>query len=391
MTEARPLKIAVIAGEESGDLLGADMVRALRSQSGREVQLVGTGGRHLQALGLEPMFDASEIAIMGVSAVVRDLPNLLRRIGQTARGIVAERPDCLVTIDSPDFALRVARKVRAADRSIPIIHYVCPSVWAWRPGRAPRMKKHVDQILCLLPFEVAELERLGGPPGLYVGHRLACDPGVLSAAAAQAEPRDLSPTREKTLLLLPGSRRSEVKRLLPEFEKTVSILLSRGHRLRLVLPTVPHVSTLVEAGVAGWPQKPEIVREPARKWEAFGQADAALIASGTVSLELALSGVPLISCYKLDPLARLAHCLVTVWSALLPNLIADKPVLPEFYDQYVRPENLARQIEALFADTHLRAWQKAGFAEVSRLMATDRPSGDIAADAVLTMISARQG
>ena len=124
MSVTGPLKIAVIAGEESGDLLGADMVRALRAQSGREVQLVGTGSRHLQALGLEPMFDASEIAIMGVSAVVRDLPNLLRRIGQTARGIVAERPDCLVTIDSPDFALRVAQKVRAADRNIPILHYV---------------------------------------------------------------------------------------------------------------------------------------------------------------------------------------------------------------------------------------------------------------------------
>lgn len=390
MSVTGPLKIAVIAGEESGDLLGADMVRALRAQSGREVQLVGTGSRHLQALGLEPMFDASEIAIMGVSAVVRDLPNLLRRIGQTARGIVAERPDCLVTIDSPDFALRVAQKVRAADRNIPILHYVCPSVWAWRPGRAPRMKPHVDQILCLLPFEVAELERLGGPPGLYVGHRLTRDPGVLLAATAQAQPRDLSPDREKTLLLLPGSRRSEVKRLLPAFRETVSVLLSRGHRLRLVLPTVPHVSKLVEAEVAAWPQKPEIIKDPTRKWQAFGEADAALIASGTVSLELALSGVPLISCYKLDPLARLAQGLVTAWSALLPNLIAGKPIAPEFYDQYVRPENLARQIEALFGDTHMRAWQKTGFAEVARLMATDRPSGEIAADAVLRIISHRQ-
>lgn len=386
----RPLKIAVVAGEESGDLLGADMVGALRA-SGRDVRLVGVGGRHLGALGLVSLFDASEIALMGLSAVLRQLPRLMRRIGQTADAIVRERPDCLVTIDSPDFALRVAKKVRAADPSIPIVHYVCPSVWAWRPGRAPAMRPYVDRILCLLPFEPAELERLGGPPGTFVGHRLGSDPGVLRAARMQAEPRGLSLDREKTLLVLPGSRRGEVRKLVEPFGETVSVLRARGHRLRLLLPTVPHVAEAVRSAVRDWPQQPEIVMDPAGKWQAFGEADAALIASGTVSLELALSGVPMISCYKLDPVMRLAQGLVQVWSGVLPNLIADQPIVPEAYNRYVQPPTLARYLEALWNDTDMRRWQKNGFEEVRRLMATERPAGEIAAGAVTDVVKGNRG
>jgi len=386
MAVERPLKIAIVAGEESGDLLGADIVQALKRMTGREVRLVGIGGRHLQALGLVPLFDGAEIALMGLSAILRDLPRLMRRISQTASAVAAEKPDCLITIDSPDFSLRVAKKVRAADPSIPIVHYVCPSVWAWRPGRAVAMKPYIDHILCILPFEVKELSRLGGPPGTYVGHRLTHDPGLLGAARAQGQPRDLSGDRVKTLLVLPGSRRGEVSRLAGPFGETVSALRARGHRLRLLLPTVPHVADLVRTSVARWDEKPEIIVETERKWQAFGKADAALIASGTVSLELALSGVPMVSCYKFDPIMLMVQSLITVWSAALPNLIADRPVVPESYNQYVRPRYLARQLEALFSDTAYRTWQKDGFAEVARRMATDRPSGDIAAEVVMRYV-----
>ncbi|RNJ42935.1 lipid-A-disaccharide synthase [Mesorhizobium erdmanii] len=383
----RVLKIAIVAGEESGDLLGADIVRSLRPITGREVRLVGLGGRHLGELGLVSPFDAGEIALMGFSAVLRDLPRLIRRIGQLAKTIAEEKPDCLVTIDSPDFSLRVARKVRAANPSIPIIHYVCPSVWAWRPGRAVAMKPYVDHILCILPFEVKELDRLDGPPGTYVGHRLTHDVGVLAAQKAQALPRDLAQDRIKTLLVLPGSRRGEVRRLIEPFGETVSMLRARGHRLRLQLPTVPHVADLVKSSVNRWDEKPEIIVDPQRKWQAFGKADAALIASGTVSLELALAGVPMVSSYKLDPIARaVAPYLVSVWSALLPNLISDRALIPEFYNEYVKANNLARQLEALFADSGMRAWQKDGFAEIARRMATDKPSGEIAAGVVLRHI-----
>ncbi|RLP23441.1 lipid-A-disaccharide synthase [Mesorhizobium sp. YM1C-6-2] len=387
MSAARPLKIGIVAGEESGDLLGADAIAALKAATGRDITLVGVGGRHLQALGLTPLFDAGDIALMGFSAVLRDLPRLAKRIGDTARAIVAAKPDCLITIDNPDFTLRVARKVRAANPDIPIIHYICPSVWAWRPGRAAAMKPYVDHILCILPFEPAELERLGGPPGTFVGHRLTGDAGMRAATATQAAPRDFPAGREKTLLLLPGSRRSEVSRLIQPFGETVSILRARGHRLRLVLPTVPHVAKLVESSVANWGQKPEIVSDSAGKWQAFGEADAALAASGTVSLELALAGVPLVSCYKLDPIARVAQRLITTWSASLPNLIADRTVVNEFYNQYVRPAWLARHLEGLFEDTALRRWQKDGFAEVSRRLATERPAGEMAAGIILKRIA----
>ncbi|RUW61037.1 lipid-A-disaccharide synthase [Mesorhizobium sp. M7A.F.Ca.US.008.03.1.1] len=386
MAGETPLKIAIVAGEESGDLLGADVIGALKRATGRDIRLVGIGGRHLQALGLVPLFDGADIALMGLSAILRDLPRLMRRISQTASAVAAEKPDCLITIDSPDFSLRVARKVRATDPAIPIIHYVCPSVWAWRPGRAVAMKPYVDHVLCILPFEVKELSRLSGPPGTYVGHRLAHDPGVLGAAKAQSLPRDLSGDRVKTLLVLPGSRRSEVSRLIGPFGETVSILRARGHRLRLLLPTVPHVADLVRTSVARWDEKPEIILDPERKWQTFGKADAALIASGTVSLELALSGVPMISCYRLDPVMRMVQGLVTVWSAALPNLIADQPLVPEHYNQYVRPRYLARQLEALFSDTAYRAWQKQGFADITRRMTTDKPSGEIAAGVVLRHI-----
>lgn len=387
----RPLRIAIVAGEESGDLLGADLVRALAVKTGRGVELIGVGGRHLQQLGLKSRFDPGDIALMGLTAVLKDLPRLIMRIGQTARFIADHKPDCLITVDGPDFTLRVAKKLRTLAPAIPIVHYVCPSVWAWRPGRAPAMRPHVDRVLCLLPFEPSELKRLGGPPGSYVGHRLSTEPGVVAAAEAQSAMRDLSADREKTLLLLPGSRRGEVRGLIDAFGKAVTILRERGHRLRLLLPTVPHVASLVKEAVVAWPQKPDVIIDPAGKWQAFGQADAALIASGTVSLELALSGVPMVSCYRVEPVMRPLQRFITVWSGALPSLIADRPVVPEFYDPYVRPENLARQLEALMIDSGMRAWQKDCFAEVRRRMATDRPAGELAAEAVIETMSARHG
>lgn len=385
---SRPLRIGIIAGEESGELLAADLVEALKAASGRDVELVGVGGERLSALGLKSLFPSQDIALMGLSAVVRDLPRLVVRIGSTARAIAAARPDCLVTVDSPEFTLRVARKVRAADPTIPIVHYVCPSVWAWRQGRARDMRASIDLVLCHLPFEPAELERLGGPPGLFVGHRLTSDPDVLKAARQQAE-RPV-PGPDKTLLILPGSRRGEVAALIGVFGGTVDLLRARGTTPKLLLPTVPHVAESVRSAVAGWPRRPEILTGAEAKWTAFGEADAALCASGTVSLELALAGVPTVSCYKLDPIARLAKGLVKAWSIVLPNLISDRPVIHEFVDFMVRPSYLARQLEALMDDTGLRRWQKDGFAEVRRRMATSRPAGELAAEAVLEAVAARK-
>lgn len=385
-----PLRIAIVAGEESGDQLGADLVRALRTLSGREVELIGVGGPHLQALGLNSLFDASEIALIGISAVLRDLPRLLRRIGSTARAIAAAKPDCLITIDSPEYNLRVSRKLRALDPQIPIVKYVCPSVWAWRPGRAPAMTPYIDHVLCLLPFEPEALQGLGGPPGTYVGHRMTHDEGLLAAAQAQLSRVPPAAEDEKTLVLLPGSRRSEVRSLLDDFGAVVSILHARNHRLKLLLPTVPHVAALVEAETASWPVRPEISTDAAGKWRAFGRGDAALAASGTVSLELALSRLPFIVCYKMDWIARRFLGLIRIWSVSLPNIIADRAVVPEFYNEAIRPPMMARYIEALFEDGPARAAQRAGFADIAGRMATERPSGEMAAEVVMREIGSRQ-
>lgn len=387
----RPLRIAIIAGEESGDQLGADLVRALRVASGREIELVGIGGTHLAAHGLKTLHDPQRLAIMGVTAVIRDLPGLVSMIGSTARAIASAKPDCLITIDSPAFNLRVSKKVRALDPAIPIVKYVCPSVWAWAPGRAPAMKAYVDHVLCILPFEPAVLSKLDGPPGTYVGHRMSHEPGLLAAQANQLTRRTEARILPRTLLVLPGSRRAEVKALAKPFGEIIAVLAERGDNFRVVMPTVPHVAPLLSELTANWTVRPEILEGADKKWAAFAQADAAIAASGTVLLELALAGVPVISCYHTDMIFTFMQRFITTWSAALPNIIADRAIVPEFYNESIRPSMLARYVEGLIADSAQRQAQLAGFDDVRALMATPRPSGDIAAEVVLRMINEKTG
>lgn len=379
-----PLLIGIVAGEESGDLLAADLIRHLIQASGREVRLVGVGGAHLQSLGLRSLFDPQEISLMGFGAVVAGLPRIVRRIGQAAQTIARAAPDCLLTVDVPDFSLRVAKKVRALRPGIPAVHYVCPSVWAWRPGRAATMRAFLDHVLCILPFEPAELAALGGPPGTYVGHRLTHEPELL--AAAEAQRTRMRDGGKRTLLLLPGSRGGEVGRLLPDFRQTLQELKRRGGDLDIRLPTVPHLSERVKTEVGGWGLDVQVTSDKQAKWRAFGEADAALIASGTVGLELALVGVPHVSCYRLDAVTRPFRWLIRTWSASLPNLIADRPVIPEFFDEVIRPGSLARHIEQLLSDTPLRQWQLDGFEAARQRMATGRPAGAAGAEVVLRLL-----
>jgi lipid-A-disaccharide synthase len=389
-TKVEPATVAVVAGEESGDILGADLVDAINSITGHQSKLIGVGGGRLKELGLNSLFDADEIAIMGIGAVLRDLPRLISRISSTARAIAKAKPDCLVLIDSPAFNLRVAKKVRRLDPDIPIIKYVCPSIWAWNPGRAPKMRQYIDHVLCLLPFEPAELERLGGPQGTYIGHRLTHDPRLQKAAEAQKSRRGGDAGKTRELLVLPGSRRSEVARLMDDFGETVSQLAKRGNEFRLVLPTVPRLASLVETKARSWHVKPEIVVGEDAKWEAYSSADAALAASGTVLLELALAGVPSISTYRFDRFLRMIFWLITVWSGALPNLIADRVVIPEYYDHFIRPGLLARALERLMGDTPERRAQLDGFADVARRMHTELPAGRASANIILAEIQKRR-
>ncbi|OCW56573.1 lipid-A-disaccharide synthase [Hoeflea olei] len=380
------LKLAVVAGEASGDILGADLVRALARATGEQPDLVGVGGDRLIAEGLTSLFDYTELSIIGFSAVIAQLPRLIRRIGQTADAIIAARPDCLIIIDAPDFSHRVARKVRKALPDLKIINYVCPTVWAWKPERAPAMRAYVDHVLSVFPFEAEIVESLGGPPLTYVGHRLVDDPGLVAARAAQMARRQAGPQDERLCLILPGSRRSEVRRLAPVFGRAARDLAALDPGMRFVLPAGAHVERQVRDEVLGWDVDCRIVTGDAAKWQAFGQADVAIAASGTVLLELALAGVPHISSYKLDPIARQLVNLVTSWSAALPNLVAGHVVTQEFYDNQVRAERLARLAAQLAQDTPYRTAVLASLDLVWSRMQTGEPASDIAARTVLEVL-----
>ncbi|WP_455271769.1 lipid-A-disaccharide synthase [Rhizobium herbae] len=383
------LKLAVIAGEVSGDLLGADLVKSLRPLVAGNFSIVGVGGEGLEAEGLKSLFDYSELSIMGISQVLARLPKLILRIRQTASAIVAAKPDILIIIDSPDFTHRVARIVRKSLPDLPIVNYVCPSVWAWKPERAVNMRPYVDHVLAVLPFEPEVMQHLGGPPTTYVGHRLASDANVLSVRARQME-KGHGDTDTATCLLLPGSRGSEISRLLPAFGETAEELRARHPNIRFLLPTVPKQENLVRQITASWPVQPEITIGAADKWKAFSEADAAVAASGTVILELALAGIPVVSTYKADWIIRLMHKRIKIWTAAIPNLVADYAIVPEYLNEAIRAGALSRWMERLTGNTPERDAMLAGYSTVWRRMATEKPPGETAARVVMDVLDAKK-
>jgi lipid-A-disaccharide synthase len=383
------LKLAVIAGEVSGDLLGADLVKSLRPLIKGELYLIGVGGEGLEAEGLSSLFDYSELSIMGISQVLARLPKLILRIRQTANAIVAAKPDILVIIDSPDFTHRVARIVRKSLPDLPIVNYVCPSVWAWKPERAVNMRPYVDHVLAVLPFEPEVMQQLGGPPTTYVGHRLASDINLLAVRARQIE-KGRGDTDTATCLLLPGSRGSEISRLLPAFGETAEELRARHPNMRFLLPTVPKQEKLVRQITASWIVKPEITVGAAAKWQAFAEADAAIAASGTVILELALAHIPVVSTYRADWIIRLMHKRIKIWTAAIPNLVADYAVVPEYLNEAIRAGALSRWVERLTGATPERDAMLAGFRTVAEHMTTDKPPGETAAQTVLDVLNAKK-
>ena len=385
----RKLQIAFVTGEESGDALAADLLAALRRQSGGEVSAIGVGGPQLQALGLNTLFDPHEIALFGITSVIARLPRLLSLIRTAAARIIAEDPDCLIIVDSPDFTHRVAKRVRAARPDIPILNYVCPSVWAWRQGRAKAMRAYVDEVLAILPFEPDFLKELDGPPATYVGHRLAADKLILAAHQAQSAielDRFSNWKRSIRLLCLPGSRRGEIERHMGVIGETLADLRHRGRQVQALLHTLPKHEALVRKMAGDWAVKPEISTDADGKAAAFSTADAALAASGTVTLELALAGIPAVSIYKLDPFMRMLRRHVKIWTASLPGLIADQPVIPEFFDEMIRPGKLARELERLARPGPSRDAQLQGFDLVRERLQTQTPSGALAAGRVLHWI-----
>jgi lipid-A-disaccharide synthase len=384
-------RIFLIATEESGDRLGANLMKVLRQRLGDAVQFEGIGGRAMAREGLESLFPIEELSIIGLAAVVKELPKILGLIKETAMAVTEAAPDILVIIDSPDFTHRVARRVRAKDPRLPIVDYVSPSVWAWRPGRARAMLKYVDHVLALLPFEPEAYRRLHGPPCTYVGHPLTEQLASLRPNADEAARRAQSPP---VLLVLPGSRRSEIRHHMAVFGQAVARLQEQGVGFELMLPTMPHLQEAVVDAVKGWPVQPQVVIGEQDKRAAFRIAHAALAKSGTVTLELALAGVPMVTAYRVGAIeAFILRRAIRVSSVILANLVIGRDVIPEFLQEDCTPEKLSQALGEVLSDSVLRREQLEAFATLDAIMSTgNQPPSVRAADIVLaTMHKARRG
>jgi len=383
-------KIFLIATEESGDRLGANLMKVLRQRLGGAVRFEGVGGQSMAREGLSSLFPIEQLSIMGLAAVVKQLPMILPRIRETADAVTEASPDILVIIDSPDFTHRVARRVRARDPAIPIIDYVSPSVWAWRPGRARAMCAYVDHVLALLPFEPEAYRRLRGPPCSYVGHPLIEQIGSLRPGADEQKRRLEQPP---VLLVLPGSRRSEIRHHMAVFGKTLDRLRAEGVAFEPVLPTIPHLQQAVAEGVKSWNVAPRIVVGEKDKTAAFRIAYAAFAKSGTATLELALAGVPMVAAYQAGAIETwIMRSMIRLNSVILANLVIGENVVPEFIQQDCTPEKLLPALRAVLTDSPMRRRQMEAFSKLDGIMSTgNQPPSARAADIVLaTMRKSRR-
>jgi len=392
--EASDLKLFVVAGEHSGDALGAKLMAALDQGRRGRLRYLGVGGPQMAAAGLSSQFPIEDVAVMGPLAILPRLPTILRRIRSTTAAAVASEPDAVVIIDSPEFTHAIARRIRRRRPGIPIIDYVSPSVWAWRPGRANKMRAYVDHVLALFPFEPEAHARLQGPPCTYVGHplieRLAWIEGLDPAPLAQR--LGLAPDKH-LLVVLPGSRPSEVSRLLRPFGETLQRLRQRGRNFEVVLPVVDSVRAQVERGVAAWPQSAQLLQGEEDKFRAFRLARAALAASGTVSLELALAGTPMVIAYKVDPVAApVLRRMIRAPSTVLPNLILGTRAIPEFHQEHCTAVKLANALAPLLDDSGARQQQVEALAGVAARMQLPRGTpSEAAAEIVLNYAEMGRG
>lgn len=356
----------LIAGEPSGDRLGAALIAGLR-QLEPGAQFVGVGGRQMQAAGLDSLFDIAELGVMGLAEILPRLPQLLRRIAETTRDVLALRPDALITIDSPGFGLRVAQKVRAEAPSIRTIHYVAPSVWAWRPGRARHMARYIDHVLALLPFEPPYMTAAGMTCD-FVGHPIVERPAVTDAeVAAWRAQYGLAPN-QALLALAPGSRAGEVRRLMPVFSEVVAAQVRQRRDLAVVIPVAETVVDAVLVATADLAARPILVlpeQGEAAKATAFAAAHLGLVASGTVSLEMAAAGTPFVAAYRLSWLtAAIVRRVAKVNTANLVNLVAGQNVVPEFLQEYCTAPAVSAALDRLMLAGPERAAQEAVFPRV---------------------------
>ncbi len=360
----------LLAGEASGDVLGARLMAALRVLR-PGMRFAGVGGPRMAAEGLDSLFPLSDLAVMGLFEVLPRVRLLRRRLMQVNADVARLRPDVLVTIDSPGFTLRVLRAARPL--GVPRVHYVAPQVWAWREHRVRHFPGHWERLLCLLPFEPAWFAR-HGLPARFVGHPVL-ESGAGEGDGAGFRARHGIAPDAPVVVLMPGSRRSEAPRLLPVFGEAVQLLARALPGVRPVLPVSAVVAEVVRRAAAGWPVKPVIVTELQDKHDAYAAAGAALTKSGTSTLELALAGVPMAVTYRVNPLsAAIARRLIRVPHVAMVNLLAGRLVVPELLQEDCTPERLSQTALDLLRDPARAEAQRAAFREVLTGL---RPPGEL--------------
>ncbi|SMO61076.1 lipid-A-disaccharide synthase [Paracoccus laeviglucosivorans] len=384
------MKYFLIAGEPSGDNLGGPLMAGLKSLDPQAI-FQGVGGQAMAAQGLESLFPMEELSVMGIVEVLPKYRQLKARIRQTAQAVAEARPDVLITIDSPDFCLRVARQARAILPDLKTVHYVAPSVWAWRPGRAAKMAKVIDHVLALLPFE-PEYMRAAGMTCDFVGHPIAAEPvASKDDGAAFRATQGIAPDAP-LILCLPGSRRGEVARLGPRFDEALMRLRDRVPEIRVVISTVRGVAPLVRDMAKRWPTAPVVVETAEERRAAFAAADLALAASGTVSLDLAANDVPMVIGYDVAPLSRMIiGMLLKTDTVTLVNLVSETRVVPEYIGRKCQPGPMSQALLHLIEDPEARRVQHAAMAlTMDRLGRGGEAPGLRAARSVMGVLTAQQ-
>ena len=385
MAREAPL-IFLIAGEPSGDLIASRLMAALKRRTEGEVRFAGVGGPLMADEGLKSLFPYGELSLMGVLEVVPHVPRMLRRIRATTRTAHRLRPAALVSIDVPEFALRVARRLKGA--GFPLIHYVAPTVWAYRPGRAAKIADYLDHVLCLFPFEPPYFEA-EGLDASFVGHPLIEEP-IGDADGEDFRKRHGIAPAQPVIAVLPGSRASELRRHEPVFGEVVRTLNRRVEGLQVLVPTLPQNRATVAARTASWGAPVTVIEGKAEKYAAFAASNVALTASGMATLELALAGVPMIVCYRANPLtAAIAYRVVKVPHVAMPNIIAERRAAPEFLQRDCTPRRLVPAVEQLLQDADRQRDQIEAFREIAaRLGRGGPPPSERAAEVVLNLIEA---
>jgi lipid-A-disaccharide synthase len=368
MSQAK--RIFVVAGEHSGDVLGGKLLQALQAKAGQEsFTFGGVGGEHMEAAGLSSIFPLSDVAVMGPAAIIARLPTLVRRVYKAVDAALAFDPDILVIIDSPEFTHPIAKRVRQRRPDIPIVDYVSPSVWAWRPGRARKMRPYVDHLLALLPFEPEAHARLGGPVCTYVGHPLIERAAWIDGLETESLRARLELTPGLPVLaVLPGSRPSEVSRLMGPFGEAIRLLKREIGPLEIIVPAVSSVRQLIEEQLPAWPQQPYLIEGEDDKFRTFKLADAALAASGTVTLELGVTGTPMVVAYRVDAIAARLRFLLKVPSVVLANLVLGENAFPELIQEECTPEKLSAALLPLLRDSPGRAQQLTALTKIRKRM-----------------------